>query len=297
MNLLITGAWQQANEYIRIIEKKGHQIKFLQFEKDELPCGYEWVEGIIGNGIFLTHPIEKFSSLKYIQLTSAGFDRVPMDYVKGHGIIINNARGVYSAPMAEYAVAGVLSLYKDQRFFLQKQKEHVWEKRRDLNELDEKKVCILGCGSVGEECAKRFDAFGCIVFGIDTKVKVHKDFFCVYHIDDVKEVLPKSDIVIITLPLTDETYHMFNKELFDAMKPGAIIVNIARGALVDTGALIDALQTNLSGAVLDVFEEEPLGNSPLWDMENVIITPHNSFVGSGNGKRMSDVIMRNLENQ
>ena len=297
MNLLITGAWQQANEYIRIIEKKGHQIKFLQFEKDELPCGYEWVEGIIGNGIFLTHPIEKFSSLKYIQLTSAGFDRVPMDYVKGHGIIINNARGVYSAPMAEYAVAGVLSLYKEQRFFLQKQKEHVWEKRRDLNELDEKKVCILGCGSVGEECAKRFDAFGCIVFGIDTKVKVHKDFFCVYHIDDVKEVLPKSDIVIITLPLTDETYHMFNKELFDAMKPGAIIVNIARGALVDTGALIDALQTNLSGAVLDVFEEEPLGNSPLWDMENVIITPHNSFVGSGNGKRMSDVIMRNLENQ
>lgn len=122
MNILITGAWQQANEYIDIIEKKGHQVQFLQFEKDALPCDYEWVEGIIGNGIFLTHPIEKFINLKYIQLTSAGYDRVPMNYVKEHNIDIYNARGVYSIPMAEYAVAGVLSLYKEQRFFAQKQK-------------------------------------------------------------------------------------------------------------------------------------------------------------------------------
>lgn len=296
MNILITGAWQQANEYIDIIEKKGHQVQFLQFEKDALPCDYEWVEGIIGNGIFLTHPIEKFINLKYIQLTSAGYDRVPMNYVKEHNIDIYNARGVYSIPMAEYAVAGVLSLYKEQRFFAQKQKEHAWEKRRDLNELGGKKVCILGCGSVGEECAKRFKAFDCIVWGIDTEVRMHKDFFCVYHIDDVKRVLAKSDIVVITLPLTDETYHMFDKKMFNDMKPGAIIVNISRGALVDTEALIDALQTNLSGAVLDVFEEEPLGNSLLWDMDNVVITPHNSFVGNGNSKRMSDVIMKNMEN-
>ena len=79
MNLLITGAWQQAKEYIPTIESKGHQVQFLQFERDELPCEYEWVEGIIGNGIFLSHPIEKFVNLQYIQLTSAGFERVPMD--------------------------------------------------------------------------------------------------------------------------------------------------------------------------------------------------------------------------
>lgn len=296
MNLLITGAWRQANEYIDIIEKKGHKVRFLQFEKGVLPCDYEWVEGIVGNGIFLTHPIEKFTNLKYIQLTSAGVDRVSIDYVKEHNINIYNARGVYSVPMAEYAVAGVLSLYKEQRFFVQKQNEHIWEKRRDLNELCGKKVCILGCGSVGEECAKRFAAFDCMVLGIDTKVRKHKDFFRVYGIDAIKELLTKSDIVIITLPLTDETYHMFDKEMFDSMKHGAIIVNIARGALVETAALVEALQTKLFGAVLDVFEEEPLGKSPLWDMKNVIITPHNSFVGSGNGKRMCNLIMRNLEN-
>ena len=78
MNLLITGAWKQAKEYIPLIESKGHQVRFLQYEKDELPCEYEWVEGIIGNGIFLSHPIERFSNLRYIQLTSAGFDRVPI---------------------------------------------------------------------------------------------------------------------------------------------------------------------------------------------------------------------------
>lgn len=296
MNLLVTGAWAGAKENIEKLEAMGHQVVFMQQEKDELPCDYEWVEGIIGNGVFLSHPIEMFTNLRYIQLTSAGFDRVPMDYVKEHGITINNARGVYSAPMAEYAVAGVLSLYKSQRFFAEKQKDHKWEKKRDLKELGGQKVCILGCGSVGTECARRFEAFKCMVWGIDTRVREHENFFCVYHLDDVKEVLSKSDIVIITLPLTDETYHMFNDEMFDAMKPGAIIVNIARGALVNTEALIDALQNKLGGAVLDVFEEEPLSeNSPLWDMENVVITPHNSFVGSGNNRRMSNVIMKNLE--
>lgn len=296
MNLLITGAWQEAKKYIETIEQMGHQVQFLQFEKDELPCDYEWVEGIIGNGLFLTHPIEKFVNLRYIQLTSAGYDRVPIDYVKEHKIVINNARGVYSAPMAEYAVVGVLSLYKSQRFFAENQREHKWEKKRDLKELGGQNVCILGCGSVGEECAKRFEAFGCVIFGVDIVVREIEHFSKVYHLYEVKEVLSKSDIVIITLPLTDETYHMFDEEKFSSMKPGSVLVNIARGALVDTDALIEALKKKLGGAVLDVFEEEPLKeNSPLWDMENVIITPHNSFVGNGNQNRLNNTIISNLK--
>lgn len=296
MNLLITGAWQEAKKYIETIEQMGHQVQFLQFEKDELPCEYKWVEGIIGNGIFLSHPIEKFNNLKYIQLTSAGFDRVPMDYVKEHKIVINNARGVYSAPMAEYAVAGVLQLYKQSRFFMENQKAHMWEKKRDLKELSGRNVCILGCGSVGSECAKRFEAFECVVYGVDIVVREIEHFTKVYHLSDVKEALSKSDIVVVTLPLTDETYHMFDEEMFAAIKPGAVLVNIARGGLIDTEAMVKVLETKLGGAVLDVFEEEPLKeDSPLWDMENVIITPHNSFVGDGNNRRMSNVILKNLE--
>ena len=295
MNLLVTGAWQDGKNKIEYLESMGHSVVFMQQEKEALPCEYDWVEGIIGNGIFLYHDIQKFTNLKYIQLTSAGFDRVPMDYVKEHGITINNARGVYSTPMAEYAVAGVLNLYKKQSFFYENQKKHAWEKKRDLIELSGKKICILGCGSVGTECAKRFEAFDCIVYGIDTKVREHKNFFCIYHLDDVKEVLAKSDIVVITLPLTDETYHMFSKDMFDAMKDGAVVVNIARGALVESKALIEALENKLGGAVLDVFEEEPLESiSPLWDMDNVVITPHNSFVGDGNNERLWKVIRDNL---
>lgn len=296
MNLLITGAWQEAKKYIEATEKMGHQVQFLQFEKDGLPCDYEWVEGIIGNGIFLTHPIEKFTNLKYIQLTSAGFDRVPMDYVREHQIKINNARGVYSAPMAEYAIGGVLQLYKQSRFFMENQKSHKWEKKRDLKELGGQNVCILGCGSVGTECAKRFEAFGCEVSGVDIVVREIEHYTKVHYLNDVKEVLSQADIIIITLPLIDETYHMFDEELFTAMKPGAILVNIARGGLIDTEAMIKAMEAKLGGAVLDVFEEEPLSeDSLLWDMENVVITPHNSFVGDGNDRRMSNVILKNLE--
>ncbi|SES78933.1 D-2-hydroxyacid dehydrogenase [[Clostridium] polysaccharolyticum] len=296
MNILITGAWQQALEYTDRLKEKGHEVVFLQYEKDSLPCEYEWVEGIIGNGIFLSHSVEKFTNLRYVQLTSAGYDRVPMDYIKEKGITIHNARGVYSAPMAEYAAAGVLSLYKEQKSFLENQKKHIWDKKRNLKELCGQTVCIVGCGSVGCECAKRFQAFGCNITGVDLYETGYEAFSCMYTMDRLKEALEKADIVVLTLPLTNETRHMMNKSTFASMKAGSVIVNIARGALIKTEDLVEALEEKLFGAVLDVFEEEPLGDSPLWDMEHVIITPHNSFVGSGNNKRMSEVIINNLEN-
>ena len=127
MNLLITGAWQHASMFIPKLIEQGHEVFFLQNEADVLPCNPEWVEGIIGNGIFLQHPISSFPNLKFIQLTSAGFDRVPMDYVKENGIEIHNARGVYSVPIAEFAVAGVLELYKGMKEFQKNQKEKKWE--------------------------------------------------------------------------------------------------------------------------------------------------------------------------
>lgn len=294
MNLLITGAWQQAKEYIPTIESKGHQVQFLQFEKDELPCAYEWVEGIIGNGIFLSHPIEKFVNLKYIQLTSAGFDRVPMDYVKERGIEIHNARGVYSVPMAEFAVAGVLELYKKMRFFYKNQKKHNWKKHRGLLELFGKTVVIVGCGDVGKECAKRFRGFGCKVIGVNRTVRKNEVFDQIVPLSDIETVLPEADLVVLTVALTEETRHLMDAERLKLLKETAVLVNISRGSVVDTNALIDYLP-NLGGAVLDVFEEEPLTtDSTLWDMENVIITPHNSFVGDGNIDRLGRIVMNVL---
>lgn len=297
MNILITGAWQEAEKSINTIENMGHKVVFLQYEKDELPCDYEWVEGVICNGLFLHHSIEKFINLKYIQLTSAGYDRVPMEYVKQHNIKINNARGVYSIPMAEFAIAGVLQIYKHMNSFAENQKDALWNKERNLQELFGKTVCIVGCGNVGTECAKRFKAFGCNVVGVDIVTRKDENYGKIELIDNIDEVLAYSDIVVLTVPLTERTFHIMNKDRFEKMKKESVLVNIARGAVVDTAALIEALDNKkLGGAVLDVFEEEPLGNeNRLWSMENVIVTPHNSFVGDGNRERLSKVIIDNLK--
>ena len=112
MNLLITGAWHGAKDCRQELEQMGHSLCFLQQERDALPCDPSWAEGIVGNAIFQFHPIEAFGHLRYLQLTTAGLDRVPMEYTRQHSILVHNARGVYSGPMAEYAVAGVLSLLK-----------------------------------------------------------------------------------------------------------------------------------------------------------------------------------------
>lgn len=294
MKLLVTGAWEQAVESLEQLKKK-HEIVFMQWEKDSLPCEYEWVEGIIGNGIFLTHPIEKFKNLRYIQLTSVGYDRVPMDYIKEHHIEIHNARGVYSIPMAEFAIAGVLQLYKQARFFSDNQKKHQWVKHRGLLELNGKNVCIVGCGSVGTECAKRFVAFGCHVLGIDICPRKDQYYQEILQLNMLDNVLPQMDIIVLTLPLTEDTHYLMNDCRFKQLKDNAVIVNIARGGIVDTEALIEHLP-RMGGAVLDVFEEEPLAEeSIVWEMENVIITPHNSFVGDGNKERLNNIILKNLE--
>lgn len=294
MNLLVTGAFALTEKEMNMLRELGHEVVFMQQEKSPLPCDAAWVEGIIGNGIFLSHPIEQFANLRFIQLTSAGFDRVPMDYVKEHGIEIHNARGVYSIPMAEFALCGVLQLYKQSRFFNKNQSENKWEKHRGLLELFGKNVCIVGCGSVGTECAKRFSAFGCNVLGVDLYPREDKNYNKMVTLDLLDSAISDADIVLLTLPLTDETYHLFNDKRLKRLRKNAVLVNISRGAVIDTVALIESLP-NIGGAVLDVFEEEPLPqNSPLWNMENVIVTPHNSFVGDGNRNRLNNMIISNL---
>ena len=295
MKLLVTGAWNGATSELNKLLELGHSVTFMQNEVDALPCKYEEVEGVICNGLFLSHDIKKFTSLKYIQLTSAGFDRVDMNYVLDNGIKIFNARGVYSIPMAEFSISGVLSLYKGMKFFTFNQQKRAWVKNRGALELYGKTVCIVGAGNVGTECAKRFKAFGCKVVGVDLYPRVDANYEEILPLSLLDNALKVADVVVLTLPLTDETKHMMNEERFSKMKDGSVLVNIARGAVIEENALINALDNKLLGAVLDVFEVEPLSeNSPLWQKENAIITPHNSFVGDGNIERLNKVIFDNL---
>ena len=299
MILLVTGAWQDAKNHIPELEKMGHEVIFQQYEKDPLPCPAEIIEGIICNGLFLDHKIEQFVNLRYIQLTSAGYDRVPVDYIRDKKIEIHNARGVYSVPMAEFALCGVLILYKHMHQFMKQQEAHIWKKQRNLLELTDKKVLIFGCGSVGTECARRFTSFGAKVSGIDLHPSDNKYFEKIYGIEAADNLLKDADIIISALPLTDTTGHFFDKNRFMLMKRSAVFVNISRGAVVNPGALEQALSHNrIGGAVIDVFEEEPLNTeSNIWDMPNVILTPHNSFVGDLNQERLWILIQKNLIRQ
>lgn len=295
MKLLVTGAWKYTQAQLDSIAQMGNTIYEMTDERGQLPCAYEEVEAVICNGLFLYHPIEKFTALKYIQLTSAGYDRVPMDYVRSRRIVVHNAAGVYSIPMAEFAVAAVLQFYKQSAFFGENQKKHIWEKHRGLLELHGKNVCIVGCGSVGLACAQRFQAFGCRIIGVNRTVKPHQAFDTIYPLDQLHEALRYADVVILSIALTPDTRHLIDEAAISTMKNGAILVNIARGGVVDTQALTQALMQKKLCAALDVFEEEPVKpESPLWDMENVILTPHNSFVGDGNADRMWDVILSHL---
>ena len=275
MNILVTSAFQLNSEELAALEAAGHKV-FLHPDERASVEQPERYEAVVCNGLFLYNSIERFTNLRLIQLTSAGLDRVPLDYIRAHSIELHNAAGVYSVPMAEFAVCGILQMYKQSRFFAANQAQHKWEKHRGLLELSGKHVCILGCGDVGREIAKRLKAFGCRITGVNRTVREIPYFEEILPLDKLPDAASACDILICCIALTPETRGIVSKEVFDRLPADVIFVNIARG-------------------VLDVFEEEPLPeSSPLWDMENVILTPHNSFVGDRNRARLWETIKENL---
>lgn len=295
--ILLTGAFPYTPEHIKQIESLGLKTIFMQDESEELPVGASGVEMAVCNGLFLNHSIDSFTNLKCIQLTSAGLDRVPLDEIKKRGIRLYNARGVYSIPMAEWAVLRTLEFYKAAREFSEKQKIHNWEKRRDLQEINGKTVGIIGAGNVGNEVAKRFQAFGATCIGYDVFLSDSPYFKKIVSIEKFTEKVENLDIIVLTAPHTPETHHMINGPILKRLKPGAVLINIARGGLVNEQELINTLrERNDIYVSLDVFEVEPIvSENPLWDFDNVTVSPHNSFVSTQNNVRMFNLIINNIK--
>ena len=283
---------------MNVLRALGYTVYFMQQEHEDLPLLASDVDVTVCNGLFLNHDINDFTHLKFIQLTSAGFDRVPVDLIKARGIELFNARGVYSMPMAEWAIFRVLEHYKQGWFFYQEQIAGRWTKHRGLREIAGIKVAVVGAGNVGQEVAKRFQAFGAETTGFDVHTHETVGFHHMALTETLQECIGEFDVVVITAPLLPSTRGLISREVLKSMKENAVIINIARGGLVDQQALIEVfLQRPDLYAALDVFEEEPLPlSSPLWKMTNVAISPHNSFVSDGNNKRMFDVIYTNLKN-
>ena len=280
-------------EMLQKLAALGFELVFLDGGEDRhYDRDFSDIDAVMCYQFFNYNDIERFTSLKYIHTTSAGLDHMPMDYIRAHGIRLCNAHDVYSVPIAEFVLCGVLQLYKRAPFFRRCQAEHVWCKQQQLQELGGKNVCIIGAGSIGTETARMFQAMGCVVTGLCRHPAPKRHFDAVVHIDRLDKVLPDADVVISAVPLTAETRHLLCAERFACMKDGAVFVNISRGPVTDTEALINALQSGkLSGAVIDVTEEEPLPpDSPLWEIENLILTPHSSFAGEYNPKRLFELL-------
>lgn len=295
--VLLTGAYQYTDEQIRKIEELGWQVTFVKNELTMLDIPVEEYDAVVCNGLFLHNDIARFKKLKMVQATSAGLERLPIEYMEKHHILYYNAKGVYSIPMAEWAVMSILQIYKNAYDFFKKQQEQKWEKDRSLQELTNKQVCIIGYGDVGREVAKRLSAFGTEITVVNRSM-IEDDVVSRWlPLSGINKALEEADIVILCIALTEETRCLLNADRLQLMKPECVLVNIARGALIDEKALFSCLKNGrFRGVALDVFEKEPLfEKSEMWEAPRMIISPHNSFVGDMVRERLFSVIYGNLE--
>ncbi len=297
MNLLLTGAFRYTDDQIKSLKSLGFNITYVQNEREPINIDCTIFDAVVCNSLFLYNHINNFNNLKFIQATSAGLDRLPLNYITRKSIILKNAKGVYSVPMAEWCMTKILDIYKNTKFFFDKQNECAWEKNRELLELNGSCAAIIGAGDIGTQVAKRLKAFDVSVAAVDLVKPLSHYYDAYYHIDNIEDIIKKSDIVIITLPLTELTKNLFDRELLFSMKPNSIIINMSRGGIIDEKCLVQCLKTKkIKAAALDVFENEPLDSqSELWNIDNLYISPHNSFVSPKNIERLFSVIYNNLK--
>jgi phosphoglycerate dehydrogenase-like enzyme len=246
----------------------------------------------------LDHVVSRSPRLRWIHSASAGVDRVTTASVRERGLIVTNARGVFSRPIAEYVVMMSLAIARRLPQLLELQRERTWQPLRG-RELSELTIGIVGYGSIGVEIAQLLAPFGCRIVatrrhperGSGDAPNVE-----LYGLGDLAEVLRSSDIVVVAAPLTDETAGLIGAEQLAEMREDAWLINIARGRLIDEIALRRALGSGwIGGAVLDVFSEEPLANdSPLYDTPNLVITPHTSWASEKVAERSVDLFTENL---
>ena len=253
--------------------------------------------------------------LKWIQLLSAGADHALGGPLKGIAIPVTTASGIHATPIGEYTIASMLAYAHRIHLAIRAQIRREWMRSgafmASVDEIRGRTLGIIGYGSIGRETARLAAAFGMTVLALkrnpaervdpgwypaglgDPEGKIPGRFFGP---GDRETILRESDYVSVTLPLTSHTRKFIGEREFAAMKPGAFLVNIGRGEVIDEPAMAAVLTAGkIGGAGLDVFEHEPLeANSPLWDLENVILTPHISSANRGYMDKACQLFVENL---
>jgi phosphoglycerate dehydrogenase-like enzyme len=252
--------------------------------------------------ITFLHPItpemvENAPKLRWIQALTAGVDMLPLDTLRERGIIVTSGRGIHRIYMTEYAIAMMINLARNLHLIFRNQMEGRWDRSAPQGEIYGCTLGILGLGSIGREIAKRASCFGMRVIGVRRAPGPVESVEQVYGFDGMKEIFRESDYVINLLPDTAETRGVIDRECFALMKETACFINMGRGATVNEPDLVEALEKqSIRGAVSDVFSVEPLpGDSPLWGLDNIILTPHICGVSLKYMDRGMEIVRHNLE--
>lgn len=239
----------------------------------------------------------RLSRLEWVQSIGTGVDNI-----KGHPrldgrVAVTNVRGVHGPQMSEAAVAAMLLFAREIRTQLVHQDAREWRKM-PVSLLFGKTVAILGIGAIARELARRCSAFGMRVVGISSVERREEGFDRIFDRASMHEALSLADFLVVLTPYSADTHHLLDAPAFQRMKRGSVLINIARGGVVDEVALLAALDSGqLAGAAMDVFETEPLpGSSPFWSHPRVVVTPHSSGFHAGYADQAFEVIARNVSN-
>jgi len=249
---------------------KGHEFIYNTNPSDEL---MSTVDVIIGN--LKKEKVKLAKKLKWLQLSFAGTDGFPE--IMPEGAILTNSTGAYGLAMSEHMVGVTLGLMKNLFMYRDNQHEHVWQTYGRVQSIHNSVTLILGMGDIGSEYAIRMKALGSYVIGVRRVVREKPDYVDeMYTLNDLDKLIPRADVIAMSLPSTPETYHVMNKERLFMMKKNAVIINVGRGTAIDPDGLYDVLSTkSIWGASIDVTQPEPLPRDHrLWDLPNLLITPH-----------------------
>ncbi|HEX6057839.1 MAG TPA: D-2-hydroxyacid dehydrogenase [Gemmatimonadaceae bacterium] len=222
--------------------------------------------------------------LRWVHSAAAGVGSALFPEMRRSDVVLTNSAGVHAVPIAEYVLAGVLHFTRGFDIAIPQQRAGVWDKSpftaldAPLVELGDCRVLIVGAGGIGRETACRMAPFGASVIGVRRRpaLGAPEGFARVVGPDALDDELARADIVVLAAPATPDTEQLLTRGRLALLPRGAIVVNVARGSLLDEAALAEALRAGrLRGAVLDVFQREPLAaESPLWQLPNVLLTPH-----------------------
>ena len=291
---------ERAKQLSEIYAQKGHQFVVYPDRKEDAPTLIERMQGaevvIVSNIPLRKEVLQECKDLKFLNVAFTGLDHIDQDYCKENNILIRNASGYATTAVAELAVGLMLDVYRKMTEFDLATRKLGTRNNILGRELRGKTVALIGTGAIGLATAKILQVFGCKLIAYSRSERKEALELGIEYLS-LEEAVKQADIISLHTPLTNETKNLISKEIIDLCKPSAIIINTARGGVIDNLALANALnEDRLAGAGIDVYEKEPPleENHPLLSAKNTVLLPHVAYATRESFDIRIDIILNNL---